>query len=742
MSQLREPTARVPDLGTFRLGDWSVYPAEGTLGMDGRTLRLEPRVMDLLVCLAAEPGRVVSKEELLAAVWGGVFVEEGVLSQAVHSLRKALGDDARQSRYIQTIPKRGYRLLAPIAHELVPGSVAAPTALAAEPVATPPAPAPVPLPTAPARRNSLWLGLVVAGIATILVLWLFGREPEGHARSAVHAAPEMNPTDVPAYGNSIVVLPFEEIDASESPFFADGLTEEITKDLASIPSLRVIPRMTAKLYRGKPLSAIRRDLNVNYVLEGTVRWERSGGRSLARITPKLIQVADEAQVWAESFDREVEDIFEVQAEISQQVIGLLGATLMLEQRERPRPQPTKNLDAYRAYLRGREIRNQPFYSEKHVRESILLFQRAVDLDPFFAAAWAELSQSYSYLALNIDPSPVRLEERKSRQAMERALALAPDLPEARIAQAYFTYRCLEDYATAEKLLQKALLLSPNDPEVLQTMGFVLRRRGRIVPSIGYLQRALWLSPKTLKLEWAIAEAYRAMRNHTQAERYWAHATSLAPDQVPYWEDRALNRLAWKGDVEEARQLLLQSPVREEPALMSAYFMLDFYDREYERALTRLSPTSLRQIAPHLESKIITLAVVAHEELGDHVGALVVAEANRAVLAARVERLPREPFYQAYLAVTLAQLGRREEALAHMRNALSLTHKDAFGGPRFVEIQAMMETILGDHQQAIQRLAGLLSKQYQGSITATDLRLSPVWDPLRGDSAFEELANPR
>lgn len=738
MSQMQEPNARVPDLGAFRLGDWSVSPAEGTLGMEGHILRLEPRVMDLLVCLAAEPGRVVSKEDLLAVVWGGAFVEEGVLSQAVHSLRKALGDDARQGRYIQTIPKRGYRLVAPVVKRQEPESVPASAALAAEPTAGTAVPSPVPLPLVPSRRSPGWVVLIVGGIATIVALWMVGHEREGLARSASHGASEINPIKVePESGNSLVVLPFEELNAPENSFFADGLNEEITKDLASIPSLRVISRMTAAFYRGKSLPEIKRDLNVNYVLEGTVQWERSGDRSRVRIFVKLIQADDEGQIWAESFDREMKDLFQVQTEISQQVISLLDASLMLEERK-PRPQPTENLDAYRAYLRGREIRNQPFYSEKHVRESILLFQHAVDLDPTFATAWAELSQSYSYLVPNIDPSPDQLEERKSRQAMERALALAPNLPEARIAHAYFTYRCLKDYATAESLLQKALRLSPNDPEVLQTLGFVLRRRGRMVSSIAHLQKALWLSPKTLKLEWAIAETYRAMRNHVQAERYWAHASSLASDQVPYWEDRALNLLSWKGDIEAARQLLLQSPVRETPSLMSAYFMLDFYDRQYERALGRLSPEILRQVSPHLESKIRILSVLAREALADHKGALAAAEVNRTVLAARVERLPREPYYQAYLAVTLAQLGRREEAFIHMTKALSLTDQDAFKGPCFVEIQAMMETILGDHQQAIHRLADLLSKPYRGSITTTELRLNPVWDSLREDPAFEEL----
>jgi TolB-like protein len=248
MSLPPEPSPRVPDLGGFQLGDWVVRQGEGTLSWGERSARLEPRVMDVLVYLAAHPERVVSKEELIEAVWGGSFVEEGALSQAIHSLRKALGDDARQPRYIQ----------------------------------------------------------------------------KDH-RSLEAAAP------VKTEGTRIVVLPFENLGKPEDAYFADGLTEEITKDLASLLSLQVISRTSAIQYEGahKTATQIGRELKVDYILEGTVRWAVGpGGLPRVRITPQLIRVANDSHVWAESFERQVQDIFEVQAEISRRVIAELGIALM------------------------------------------------------------------------------------------------------------------------------------------------------------------------------------------------------------------------------------------------------------------------------------------------------------------------------------------------------------------------------------------------------------------------------
>jgi tetratricopeptide (TPR) repeat protein len=365
-----------------------------------------------------------------------------------------------------------------------------------------------------------------------------------------------------------------------------------------------------------------------------------------------------------------------------------------------------------------------------------MFQRAVELDPRFAAAWAELSQSQSYLAFNADPSPAQLE--RALQPLKRALELDRHHPDVRLAEAYFSYRCLGKYETAEKQLLEAARLFPNDPRFLEPLAYVLRRRGRLRDAIEKLERASSLDPLAAGLVLAVGETYRALREYQQADLYYGRATSMAPDQVPYWVERALNQFAWTGDVDKAREILDESPVQKHPESMPAQFLLDFYEREYERALGRITPESLKALDLLTDSRIRTLATIARERLGDARGARATAEENRAILAARVARFPDDPFHRGYLAMTLAQLGRKDEAVAQMEKALQLFPDDLFTSPRTVEIQAMMEATLGHRREAIGLISRLLAAPYQSSISATDLRLNPVWDPLHEDADFDKL----
>jgi TolB-like protein/DNA-binding winged helix-turn-helix (wHTH) protein/cytochrome c-type biogenesis protein CcmH/NrfG len=726
MSQSTE-AAQPPALpARFRVGEWSVNRAEGSLCSAHGSVRLEPRVMDVLAYLAARPGKVVAKEELLEAVWGGAFVEEGALSQAVHSLRKAVGDDARQPRYIQTIPKRGYRLVAPV----VPEAEAETGAEAA-----PGWPAPTrsePAPPAPSRRPMRpWLWMALAVLLAAGVLWVVRtRQRPGSGKEAVPGA---------ADGVRIVVLPFENLGKPENAYFAAGMTEEITKDLASLPSLQVISRTSAMQYAGvrKSLPEIGRELGVAYVLEGTVRWaEGTGGQARVRITPQLIRVADDAHVWADAFERDVKDIFQVQAEISRRVIDGLGLTLLPQQRRALGVPPTSNLEAYQAYLRGLELRRQPFYSESNVRTAVTMFERAVELDPGFAAAWAELSQTHSYLAFNSDLSQNRIE--KARNALERAVGLAPDLLAVRLAQASFTYHCLGDFDAAFRQLSALRQSVPNDAEVLQTLGFVLRRRGQIVESIRLLEQSSKLDPRRVMLVWAIGETHRALRNYELAESYFARAISLAPDQPEFWREKALNWLAWTGDPEGTRAIVERAPVGDRPELLPFFLQLDMYERRFAQVIARLSPERIREFPPLERCRLGIQLVLAHDRLGDRRGALSAAERSQSELLERLARYPDDSFSHAYLAVVLAQMGRRAEALAHAERAVRQERHDTFYGPRMVQLQAKVDAILGRRREAISHLAHLLAIPYQDAISVAELRLDPIWDQLRGERAFEEL----
>jgi adenylate cyclase len=719
MSEPAASTTHVPELGVFRLGEWSVRQAEGVLCSEDRSLRLEPRVMDVLACLAGESGRVVAKEELLAMVWGGAFVEEGVLSQAIHSLRKALGDDARQPRYIQTIPKRGYRLLAPVELERRATETVGETSPG--PLQQSPAdPGSTPI-SGGSRRTRLVQAL--AGLMVALALWIAWDRHETQRQ-------------VSGQPIRIVVLPFENLGAPEDPYFAAGLTEEITANLTLLPTVQVIPGRNALGDKGvaKPLSEIGEELKVGYVLQGKVNW--LPGRQQVRVMPQLIRVADATIILASPFEGNAHSLFKAQQEISRAVISALDITLTPEQSRGVGERSTKNSEAYRAYVQGLVLKDQPFYSPPHLEKAAQSLEQAVEIDPGFAEAWAELSQVHSYLAFNTDRSSKRLEQ--ARRAMEKAVALAPDLLSTRLAQAYFSYRCLEDYDTAFEQLNAAARVAPSFPEIFRIRGLLLRRKGKLPEAIEELKRALSLNPRIPELVWTIAETYGALRDYERADAYFERAISLAPDEPFSYEQRAIVRLAWTGNLGEGRAILEDSPVHDSPQLELAAVSFDLYERKYQQALTRLSPESVQKLSPSDHTRLAALKVIALERLGDHRGALALAEVNLRDFKLRMAQYSRHPLFRVYLAMTLAELGQKEEAIAYVEQAVQQSEHDAFSGPMVLEGQAMVEATLNRRQEAVALLSRLLRTSYRRPTSVAALRLDPVWDPLRGDPGFEAL----
>jgi adenylate cyclase len=672
--------------------------------------------MDVLVHLAANPERVVSKEELLTVVWGGAFVEEGALAQAIHSLRKALGDDARQPRFIQTVPKRGYRLVAGVE------SVGEAARERDEEY-------PVTLPEIPSAPRWSWRARSVQAVAVLVValtlgvLWI---EREG----AGHANPEANG------GIRIIVLPFENLGKPEDPYFAAGLTEEITANLTFLPTMQVIPSRNALGDKGaaKPLSEIEDALKVDYVLVGVVDW-RVGPRQV-RVRPQLVRVADNTIVFGDPFEGSRDDLFTAQQELSRAVISVLGITLTPEQSQAVGARSTKNPDAYRAYVQGLVLQDQPFYSPKHLEKAAQMFEQAIYMDPSFAEAWAELSQVQSFVAFNTDPLPRRIE--KARVALEHALKIGHDLPAVRLAQIYFSYRCQRNFDAALAQATFALQQSPNNPELLKMYALLLRRKGRLPEAIDIFQRALALDPQASDLVWIIAETHRAMRNHEEADRGFRQALSRSPDVPFFWEQRILNLRAWAGDPAEVRAILEESPVSQSPQLQAVAFQLDLDERKYRQALARLSPTWIRALPQEDQGRIGMLAVMARDRIGDHAGALTLAQANHSEIETWLKGHPQKPSLRACLAAALARLGRREEALAQAEQAARESRPDAFSGPRTLEIQAIVDAMLGRYREATLKLDQLLRLSYRYSITTRELRLNPVWDPLRAAPEFEGL----
>jgi tetratricopeptide (TPR) repeat protein len=540
----------------------------------------------------------------------------------------------------------------------------------------------------------------------------------------------------PKDGIRIVVLPFENLGEPADPDFAAGLTEEITASLTLLPTVQVIPGRNALGDKGvaKPLSELRKELRVDYVLQGKVNWR--AGRQQVRIMPQLIRVADETIVLADPLEGNAQSFFRDQQEISRAVISTLDITLTPEQRRGVGERSTKNPEAYRAYVQGRVLTAQPFYSPPYLEKAERMFEQAVEADPSFAEAWAELSQVHSYLAFNTDRSSKRVEQ--ARRAMERAVALGPDLVATRMAQAYFSYRCLEDYGAALEHLTAASRIAPNFAEIFKLRGLLLRRIGRLPEAIEELKKAAALNPRIADLAWTLAETYGALRAYEQADAYFERAISLAPDEPFSYEQRALIRLAWTGNLSEARAILEDSPVHDSPQLQLAAVTFDLYDRKYQQALTRLSLESIQKISLADQTRLDAMTVLAHDRLGDHQAAVALTEANLPLLKLRIAQYSRHPLFRVYLAMALAELGHREEALAQAEQAVQQSQHDAFSGFRVVEVQAMVDALLGRRREAVALLDRLLRTPYRDPISVFELRLDPAWDPLRGDPGFEAL----
>jgi adenylate cyclase len=403
----------------LRVGSWVVTPSLNSIASQGRTARLEPKVMEVLVCLAQHPGDTVSKEQLFQAVWPRTVVTEDVLKRCIAELRRAFGDDAREPHIIETISKRGYRLVAP----------------------------------------------VTAGSAT-----------PAPAESVV--------------SDSIVVLPFINMSADpEHEYFADGITEEIINALAQIQELHVVARSSAFSFKGKhiDLRIVGEQLNVRTVLEGSVR--RADNR--LRITAQLVSAVDGYHLWSERYDREMKDVFAIQEEIAEAIVQRLKVTFAWGTKNPTNP-GTPHLEAYESYLKGRTLL---YKRGPAISRALACYQRAVDLDPGYALAWAGLADCYTALCWFgfVDP---RTFMPKAIEAARHAVVLDSSLAEAHCALAAASLLGAWNAAEAEREFLCALQLNPKYIQALCWYGILYLQysEGRLAEGMEQAKLALALDP--------------------------------------------------------------------------------------------------------------------------------------------------------------------------------------------------------------------------------------------------------
>jgi TolB-like protein/DNA-binding winged helix-turn-helix (wHTH) protein len=431
----------------FRVGAWLIEPRLNTVSRNGESVHLEPKVMEVLVCLAQHAGEPVPKDELLQAVWPDTFVTDDVLKRSISELRRVFEDDARESRIIQTIPKRGYRLIAPV--EPLNGSESA-------------SPAPAgPQTSRPLRR--WWALALLSGLATLVLIALTF---SGHSfRLGKNPAPPIR---------SIAVLPLENLSGDPAQeYLSDGMTDALITDLAQLGSLKVISRTSSTQYKKtrKSLPEITRELSVDGVIEGAV--QRFGDR--VRITARLIEGGSERHLWASSYERDLRDVFALEREVAEDIVRQVQGKLKVpSQLHPPQPQAT-NPGALDAYLQGSYHLN--LYgkgSGKHeLKKAAEYFHLAIDTDPKFVPAYIGTARAHYDL-------PVSSHEdwEIRRKAAERALMLDPNSSEAVGILAKLRWEMDFDWSGAEKEYRQAIALNPNDAEVRQDFCTLLAEMGR------------------------------------------------------------------------------------------------------------------------------------------------------------------------------------------------------------------------------------------------------------------------
>jgi TolB-like protein/DNA-binding winged helix-turn-helix (wHTH) protein/Tfp pilus assembly protein PilF len=553
--------------GDFQLGPWLVQPSLNSIAGANQSKRLEPKAMRVLVCLSNHAGEVVTKERLLAEVWPDTFVTDDVLLRCISELRKALEDDAREPRFIQTITKSGYRIIAAV----TPAAAAAPQKNGHAEAA----------PGVSGRR--LWVGAL--GAVTLLALLL---------GAGYLAWQRFRPSPAPERPATLAVLPFQNLsDDPEQEYFSDGLTEEMITQLAQLEPerLKVIARSTAMLYKqtAKTVDQIGRELNASYLLEGTVR--REGQR--VRITAQLIRVSDQIHTWADSYDRELGGILSAQAEVARSIAAQIRITLGAGAASHLAAARPVNPDAYVACLKGR------FYMNKATREGFQkateLFQEAVRLDPAYAPAWMGLGNTYRFRGTWMGDMRPKEAFPEAKQMLARALDLDPRLGEAHsiLGWVYFAYDW--NWAAAETEFRRGIQLAPNSAGARTAYGNFLRCMKRFEEARLHIESGLELDPLD-PLDLADASLlYYLMEQRDKAEKLALRAVEIEP--TASLGNAALAQIySSEGKVEKAIGVLEQERKLHQPDILSMFHLGRLYAQVGRKAEARSIVEALRASA--------------------------------------------------------------------------------------------------------------------------------------------------
>jgi TolB-like protein/predicted Zn-dependent protease len=578
------------------------------------------------------------------------------------------------------------------------------------------------------------VALAVIGAGLFAFQWLW---PKPTTPRPSEAAPGPTIALPPIPEKSIAVLPFENLSSDkENAYFVAGIQDEILTRLAKIGALKVISRLSTQQYQSKPgnLREIARQLGVANILEGSV--QKVG--PAVHVNVQLIKALTDDHLWAESYDRTLDNIFGVEGEIAQMVAEALNARLTGAEQKVLAQRPTTNPAAYDAYLRGSAL-SRLRDDESELRAAQVSFEEAVRLDPQFAAAWAALSRTHSLLFFLYDATPARQAE--AERALAEAVRLQPDLAETQLARAYLQYWVRRDYTRALEMMRQLRTSWPNNAEVLEAMALISPRLGQWKESLDYIQQSMALNPKDLSTRIQALEFALAVRD-------FALVIRLAEEGLQTWPGNSallgLKASAFqaRGQLDEAQSILAR--VKFDPANTDAGSLALMYQTVLRRdpAVALKFLNSYPQAADENDPKFLPYWAVVQEAAGRKNDARATFTRVRDMVETLLTTQPQNAGFVGILAFTLAALDQRDDALKAVDQFAALSVGDARAAGQREELSARVFAHFGDKERAISSLERLLSAPSDGlfgvPVTPALLRLDPTFDPLRSDPRFQKL----
>ena len=576
----------------------------------------------------------------------------------------------------------------------------------------------------PSRRRYSTAALIIGALIVVAatVLFVTTRTAFRSVAGAGGPAPE----------KSIAVLPFQNLsDDKSNAYFTDGIQDEILTRLSKIAALKVISRTSTQKYKSAPenLREVGQQLGVANFLEGSVQKVANA----VHVNVQLIRAATAEHLWAESYNRKLDDVFGVEGEVASTIANQLNAKLSGAEQKAVAEKPTQNAAAYNAYLRPVAIDNaQTLETTKRVAD---LYAEAVRLDPQFALAWARLAVARSQLYFN----GIDLEKNSSaavKEAADRAISLQPELGEAWLAQGVYRYRVLRDFQGALKSYEEALRRLPNSAFVLEQMAHLERRLGQADVAQKHYQAAARLDPRNIGILLILADTFQTVRRYDEARAVLDRALEIAPGNEAALGGKALTFQA-QGRFNEAAEILGKAPANSQDEALTYARVNQLYDkRRFDAAIVQIQRHTPAVFAN--DPRILTLLGYCQKFAGkDNDARTTFTRAAAAmkptpdsVVVVDARNLP------CYLAWVYAGLGEKEKALEQARHAIADYATDALVKPFAESTLAIVQAQVGDIDSAIAALPHLL--EMPNGETPGDLRVNPLWDPLRQDPRFQKL----